>query len=342
MKWNIQIAIPATLILVTVAIADPVVINSGNVIGRTIEGEVPHHLLQTQHDFAKLVALETNGEVDLRILEGKRADIPVFTMPKMTREGSVIQACAVPSFFLPMVSDYKIFEIPYLFRDRAHAAGFPTSKLAGDLAAQVEERYQVKVLGHFLVAHTVGITSTNRPIVSPMDFADRHVNDGFESFEPMWVNIKPAQRYDIGFTEALAGALHREEALDTSIGMLQNSYVQKQYTKFNYVTVAPSFYTFFYVFMMNQDVWNGLSEAQQAGVMRAAQTMQVAAFDNERATAIYHTALNKALGVNVHVQTGVERRAWADEFSDKVRDGILEQSDRADELQDYLRMIEEM
>ncbi len=339
---RIVFALWTVLSLSTAGFAESVVINSGNVIGPTHSGEVPHHLLQTQHDFAKLVALETNGEVDLRILEGKRPDIPVFSMPKMTRDGSLIQACAVPSFFLPMVSGYKIFEIPYLFRDKEHAARYPTSELASVLSAQIEERYQVKVLGHFLVAYNVGITSTDKPIIDVMDFSGRHVNDGFESFEPMWANIKPARRYDISFTEAVAGALHKEKALDTSIGMLQNSYTQKQYTKFNYLTIAPSFYTFFYTFMINQDAWNRLSESQQNGILRAADAMQVAAIDNESATAIYHAALNKALGVTVHHQSEVERQAWADEFSDKVRNGILEESETADQLRNYLRMIEEM
>jgi TRAP-type C4-dicarboxylate transport system substrate-binding protein len=263
-------------------------------------------------------------------------------MPEMTRDGSLIQACAVPSFFLPMVPGYKIFEIPYLFRDKAHAARYPTSELAKILSAQIEDRYQVKVLGHFLVAYNVGITSTDKPIIDVMDFSGRYVNDGFESFEPMWVNIKPARRYDISFTEAVAGALHKEEALDTSIGMLQNSYTQKQYTKFNNLTIAPSFYTFFYTFMINQDVWNELSESQQNGILRAADAMQVAAIDNESATAIYHAALNNALGVTVHHQSEEERQAWASEFSGKVRDGILEQSEIADQLRNYLRMIEEI
>jgi C4-dicarboxylate-binding protein DctP len=260
----------------------------------------------------------------------------------MTKDGSVIQACAVPSFFLPMVPAFQIFEIPYLFRDKAHAAKYPSSELAALLSKQIEERYQVKVLGHFLVAHHVSITSTDKPIVAVTDFSGRYINDGFESFEPMWKNIKPARRYDIGFTDALAGALHREKELDTSIGMLQNAFIQKQYTKFNYLTIAPSFYTFFYTFMINQDVWDSLTASQQAGVMRAADAMQVAAFDNEESTATYHAALNNALGVTVHVQTDAERQAWAGEFSDKVRAGILEKSDQPDALRGYLRMIEEM
>ena len=333
--------IAATAILIWAsASAEPIVVNSGNVIGPTLHGEVPHHLLQSQHDFARLVAIETNGEIDLRILDGKRPDIPVFAMPKMAKEGTKIQATAVPSFFLPMVPGFKVFEIPYLFRDKAHAARYPTSELAGILSAQIEERYQLKVLGHFLVAYNVSITSTDKPIIAPEDFAERHVNDGFESFGPMWANIKPAARYDIGFTESVEGALHDNELLDTSIGMLQNNVIQKQYTKFNYATVAPSFYTFFYTFMINKDLWASFSDDQRAGVIRAAKAVQVSAFDNEDATAIYHTALNNGLGVEVHLQTAGERAAWEKEFSNKVRDGILENSEIADELRSHIKMIQ--
>ena len=49
--------------------AAPVVIKSGNVIGSPLPGEIHHHMLQTQHDFAELVSFETNGAVDLQILE---------------------------------------------------------------------------------------------------------------------------------------------------------------------------------------------------------------------------------------------------------------------------------
>ena len=338
---KILIAAAAISISATAA-AEPIVVNSGNVIGPTLHGNMPHHLLQSQHDFARLVAIETNGEIDLRILDGKRPDIPVFAMPKMAKEGTKIQATAVPSFFLPMVPGFKVFEIPYLFRDKAHAAKYPTSELARTLSAQIEERYQLKVLGHFLVAYNVSITSTDRPIIAPEDFAGRYVNDGFESFGPMWIHIKPAKRYDIGFTDAVDGGLHKEEMLDTSIGMLQNIYIQKQYTKFGYATIAPSFYTFFYTFMINKDIWASLSESQKAGMLRAAESVQASAFANEAATAIYHTALNESLGINIHHQSADEKAAWASEFSDKVRDGILETSENADELRSYLNMIREL
>ena len=336
---KILIAAAAISISATAA-AEPIVVNSGNVIGPTLHGNMPHHLLQSQHDFARLVAIETNGEIDLRIADGKRPDIPVFAMPKMAKEGTKIQATAVPSFFLPMVPGFKVFEIPYLFRDKDHAAKYPTSELALILSAQIEDRYQLKVLGHFLVAHNISITSTDKPIIAPEDFAGRHINDGFESFGPMWVNIKPAKRYNISFTESVDGGLHKEKLLDTSVGMLQNNVIQKQYTKFNYATVAPSFYTFFYTFMINKDVWAGFSDEQKAGVMRAAEAVQVSAFDNEKATAIYHTALNRALGVEMRRQTADERAAWQKEFSNKVRDGILENSDIADELRDYITIIQ--
>ncbi|MBT5220534.1 MAG: hypothetical protein HOM16_13805 [Woeseia sp.] len=322
--------------------AAPVVIRSGNVIGSPSPGQMPHHMQQTQHDFARLVSIETDGEVEFKILEGKRKDIPVFSMPGMTKDGSVIQATAVPSFFLPLVPELKFFEIPYLFRDKDHAKKYPSSNLARSMSSLIEERYEVKVIAHFIVAHHVAITSTNKPIIDPSDFAGRYVNDDFESFAPMWANIRPAKRYSIGYSDAVAGALHNDELLDTSIGMLQNIYGQKQYTKFHHATVAPSFYTFFYTFLLNRDVWDGLNEPQQAGVMRAAEATQRLAFENERVTAIYHGALNRALHVAVHDQTPLERDAWQAEFSAKVRDGILKGSENPDKLMEYIEQLQDL
>lgn len=332
----------AALLVTSDACAESVVIRSGNVIGSPMPGNMAHHMHQTQHDFARLVSLETNGEVTFEILEGKRPDIPVFGMPGMAKEGTVIQATAVPSFFLPKVHELKIFEIPYLFRDTAHAKQYPSSDVANEFSSLIEARYGVKVLGHFLVAHNVAITSTDKLMISPQDFAGRYVNDDFESFAPMWSNIKPAKRYSIGYTEAVEGALHNERELDTSIGMLQNIYAQKQYTKFHFATVAPSFYTFFYTVILNREIWEGLSETQQAGVIRAAKAAQELAFVNEHATAIHHRTLNRSLKVIMHEQTPSERAAWATEFSDKVRDGILENSDAPDTLRNYIEQIQNL
>jgi len=338
----VLLAIVMALLDPSVLIAETVVIKSGNVIETPARGDMPHHMLQTQHDFAKLVAIETHGEVDLQILDGKRDDIPVFSMPKMTIEGSTIQACAVPSFFLPKVPELQVFETPYLFKDRAHAARYPTSELATKFTALIEERYPVKVLGHFLVAHNVAITSTDKAIRLPKDFAGRYVNDDFKSFAPMWANIRPAERFSIGYTEAVGGALHANKLLDTSIGMLQNIDTQKQYTKFNYATIAPSFYTFYYTFILNKNIWDGLSDAQRTGIQRAAQAIQRSAFDNERATAIYHTALNRSLGMNIHIQTTDERAKWESEFSSKVSEGILRGSGNADQLRTYIDAIKNL
>lgn len=57
------------LVVVHTSDAAPVVIKSGNVIGSPLPGEMPHHMLQTQHDFAKLVSFANNRAVDLQILE---------------------------------------------------------------------------------------------------------------------------------------------------------------------------------------------------------------------------------------------------------------------------------
>lgn len=332
----------AIVAVAPLAYSQPIEIKSGNVIGSPAPGEMPHHMLLTQRDFARLVNIETNGEVSVQILEGKRDDIPVFAMPRMTEAGDVIQATAVPSFFLPKVPELQVFEIPYLFRHYADAARYPESSIAAHFSALIEANYRVKVVGHFLVAHTVAITSTDRPIREPEDFFDRHVNDDFESFAPMWENIKPAARYQIGYNEAVAGALHEEERLDSSIGMLQNLYAQKQHTKFSFVTIAPGFYTFFYTFMINRDTWNSLSDDQQAGILRAAEIMQSTAIDNEQATALYHTALNDALGMTVHRQMTAEANRWQAEFSGKVRDGILSKFEEPEKIRALIAAIESL
>lgn len=82
-----------------------------------------------------------------------------------------------------------------------------------------------------------------------------------------------------------------------------------------------------------------MNDAQQDGLLLAVRAAEKLAFVNEEATASYHAALNRALGVNVHLQTNRERDAWKKEFSNRVRDGMLDKSDNPEELRSYIEII---
>jgi hypothetical protein len=84
---------------------------------------------------------------------------------------------------------------------------------------------------------------------------------------------------------------------------------------------------------------SGLTESQQAGIMRAARAVETSAVENERATAIYHTSLNRSLNMTVHEQTQAERDAWESEFSAKVETGIVEASNDPEVLSHYIKQI---
>ena len=77
-RGSASILIAATALFAGACFASPVVIRSGNVVGSPAPGNMRHHILQTQHDFAKLVAIETDGEVDLQILERQTGGHPGF------------------------------------------------------------------------------------------------------------------------------------------------------------------------------------------------------------------------------------------------------------------------
>jgi len=84
--------------------------------------------------------------------------------------------------------------------------------------------------------------------------------------------------------------------------------------------------------LINKTAWGELSLPQQNGLIQAACAAEKLAFTNEHSTALYHRAVNRALGMDIREQTLSERNYWEDKFSSKVRDGIFEDSADPDVL----------
>ncbi len=338
----IMFGLSDSLLSATAGGLDPVVVKVRFVHGTTKHGEMPHHLNQALHDLSKLVAYETNGEIELEIVTGRGDGVAESELPGIVSNGEQYQAAVIASLALPEIEGFEIFEIPYLFKDEQQAARYPASELAALFSSSIEERHHVKVLGHFLVSRTAGIAATDKLLKWPYDFTGRHINQGLDAFQPMWADIEPAELYSLPFSKIMRGELNNQTRLDTSIGVFQANHLQRLYTKFKFVTVSPGFYSIFRTLMINSEVWDSFSDSQKTGFQRAVKDAERLAFDYEQATTIYHSALNNAFDVTVHLQTQEERDAWAEEFSGKVRNHIIDHSRDPERVKKHLEIIKDM
>lgn len=324
-----------------VALAQPVVIKMGNVLSDR-PGVMPGHMIRVQQYLSRAIEDNTNGEVVWEVLEGKRPDIPPFTMPSMTAKGDVIQATNVPAFFFPKVPEMMIQSIPFLFTGAEHSRRFPTSEPARWMADKVEKAYEVKVLGFFVVAYDVSVNGVT-PIRNPDDFAGKVLNGFHETWKPMWAEITPARIDYISTAEAFAGKLVEEGTdIEINIGMIQNNHSQSLYHRYEYTTLVPNFYNIFYTAMINKDVWRSLTELQRDGIMAAVRDAENAAVAYQHDTMIWAYQLNQSEGTEMRMQTASERAAWKAAFHFKIKASIVEKSSDPDEALSMIQKIEDL
>lgn len=268
--------------------AETKVMRVGNVIGDPVPGSDPHHMVQTQRYLSKLVLEKTNGEVEIRFLEGK--SLPVFQMASMVETGETIDATNVPGFFLVRVPELDVQAIPYLFDGLEHARRFPRSKAAEYLAEKVERAYDAHVVSFLKIAST-GSYNSMEPIRVPSDFAGKKIANIWELYDlDMYGEYKPDLLKEVSFSDAVDGAMFIGE-FDVAIGLLQNNRIQKLYSYFKHDTVTPFLYNIYYTFIVNNDFWNDLTEQQQRAIDEAAYETEAAAVNLAEDSAHKHYQL---------------------------------------------------
>jgi TRAP-type C4-dicarboxylate transport system substrate-binding protein len=336
-----MIGILSAAVCFDVLAAEPVVIKMGNVLS-TRTGVMPGHMTSVQKHITRIVYEKTNGEVIWEVLEGKRKDIPPFTMPAMVAKGDVIQATNVPAFFFPKVPEMMIQSIPFLFEGAEYSRRFSSSEPASWMADKIEDAYDVKVLGFFLVASDVSITAV-MPIIEPEDFAGTIVNGFHSTWAPMWSEITPERIEFVSNVDAVAGKLIEEGTdFEVNIGMIQNNHTQRLYKRYTYTTLVPNFYNIFYSAVINKNVWTGLSEFQRNGIAAAIKDAESGAIAYQHDTLMWALQLNQAAGVTIRVQTDAERQRWKDEFQPKMIKATAENSSDPDETREMIKKIKDL
>jgi TRAP-type C4-dicarboxylate transport system substrate-binding protein len=335
---NRQSLLLSVLLIATMpAAADPVVIRVGNILGTPEPGEPGHHMAHTQRYFSDLVHEKSDGEVEIRFLEGK--SLPTFQMPGMVEKGE-IEATNVPGFFFTRVPELGVQAIPYLFEGLEHARRFPRSQPARALAGKIEKAYGVHVVSFMKIASTASVNSLESVRV-PDDFKGKKVSNLWKLYRPMFEKHLPAHIREVGYAESVKGALVTGE-FDVAMGQLQNTHFQKLYEYYPHQTAVPWFYNIYYTFIVNKKFWDSLTPKQQQAIDAAALETEAAAINFAEDAAQRHFQLLQQEGMKMHRQTKAERDAWKAAFQQPVIDGLLAASEDADATQLLIQQIQDL
>jgi len=316
--------------------SEPVVIKMGTVISKR-EGVFPHHMLSAQEHLARLIEENTNGEVILEVLGADSIAPP--EMAVATAKGDVIQAANLNTFFFPKVPELLIQSIPFLFTGAEHSRRFPTSEPAQWMAKKIEDAYDVKALGFLLVASDVAIGGVE-PVVALSDFTGKILN-GSRGTDSMFDDVKPLRIEHIGFGAAARGELATGD-IEVTVGMLQNIDTQRWYERFKHVTLAQNYYNVYYTPIVNQAVWDGLTDSQRAGIEAAMREVENAAVAYQHDSMMWAYQLGQSRGVEMRMQTDAERQAWKAEFYPPIKELAVSTSSDPDVTREMIRKIDEL
>jgi TRAP-type C4-dicarboxylate transport system substrate-binding protein len=92
----------------------------------------------------------------------------------MTEQGILTLAYQSTSYLTDKVPELEFADLPFLFRDLAHARSAMDGALGAYLSAKIEERYAFRVLGYFENGYR-HITNRLRPVRSPADMANMRI-----------------------------------------------------------------------------------------------------------------------------------------------------------------------
>lgn len=324
----------------------PIVLNMASLINQTGPPSLESHHMSFTHARLKEQIYEySGGEVALHeMTEGEQETLgwfaPFFIVDGV-RKGDV-EAANMPSFFFKP-APFPPFNIErggyfievqsqaYVFDDIEHFRRFLDSEVEATITAEIEGAFPgVRVLGYFSIGSDVAINSNVGPIRRPTDVCGHRMTPGFDSWRRLFdaacieAGLSPVvDLSDAIDTDGAFQGAHLRENNEINIGMLQNGYGQSlgQWSDLTYI---PNLYNIFYTFIINEEVWTGLTERQRRGIERAIEEAEKSALAYQIDGLLVKQGLMQEQGVQVHYQSREKRAEWKGFFAPSIEAWIDE------------------
>ncbi|MBD3308347.1 DctP family TRAP transporter solute-binding subunit, partial [candidate division KSB3 bacterium] len=219
---------------------------------------------QGAHLAAKLVSEKTNGEIQIEIFPASQ----LGTEEQITEAvifGSVDMCVAGAGQIGNLFKPINVAEMPYTFEDNNHVLRFAKSDIAKEMFADLEEEYQIKVIG----TSAYGIRqllAVDKPIRTPDDLEGFKLRVPEQQICVEYGKAMGANPTPIAYAEAYM-ALQQGvvDGLENPMSALKN---MKFYEVAKYVNLT-SHVTNVCFFLMNGRKFNGLSEEHQQIILES-------------------------------------------------------------------------
>ena len=257
-------------------------------------------------EFKKLVEERTKGRVEVKLFPSGSLYKGLDLVQAVLR-GDAEMSTLTSAYWTALSPKLAVFELPYAFADRAafyraiDDAGF-IEKTYDEVEAKGAKVIAVLPYDHF------GFATRNKALRGPRDIQGLKIR-GLGKTNSAMLQALGASPVSLNLVE-LSPAL-QQGVIDGLNAPIDIILAYKWTESVKHVTYAPA-YLAFYPWMVNAKWWNGLP----ADLRKIIQDTAVEVAQRHRARSEAETqrtiAAMKAAGVDLHVQTSEERKAWID------------------------------
>lgn len=279
-----------------------------------------HHIAKVVEAFAADVKARSNGEVEVKVFGASQAHKPNENFPAVAR-GAIESAIVVNFQWGNTIPEMSVTVIPYFFTDLEKLKKFPGSPAAQILEARMEAK-GVKNIAWFYTTRQSIFTSAKKPLKAPDDFKGIKIR-GLNKLADAALEAVGAAPSALPGDEVYNGL--QTGIIDAGLTDVSAAYSRKYYEVQKYGTVAPYFTVYFHLFV-NPAWWNKLEPKHRDAIAAAAKKAEHDSIAITEQTAEDAVVELRKKGMEIHVQTPEESKAWAAVMQKPVLDGFLKAS----------------
>ncbi len=286
----------------------------------TLQLPLKHPLGQNISSFKEEVEKESNGDLKIEIFPSAQL-FKDKEVPQAVASGAIEMGIASLTRFVGTVPAVDAFYVPFLFdsSDKVAAAAAPGSSIRQILDPAIEKT-GAKPLWYQAFGGAIILTKGDKPIVVPADARGKKIRSFGATISDTIEALDAAPTIMSGSKQFLAYQNGTVDAGMTGITAVQS---RKLYEVMDHLTLTNHADIEFIV-VINNDVWNGLSEKEQAIMTKAGKRVEQelrTSIANKEAEARKYLADK----INIIELTDAQRAEWKKATSSVV-DAYIERA----------------
>ncbi|WP_120496524.1 TRAP transporter substrate-binding protein DctP [Kiloniella sp. EL199] len=236
----------------------------------TLQLPLKHPLGQNISSFKEEVEKESNGDLKIEIFPSAQL-FKDKEVPQAVASGAIEMGIASLTRFVGTVPAVDAFYVPFLFdsSDKVAAAAAPGSSIRKILDPAIEKT-GAKPLWYQAFGGAIILTKGDKPIVVPEDARGKKIRSFGATISDTIEALDAAPTIMSGSKQFLAYQNGTVDAGMTGITAVQS---RKLYEVMDHLTLTNHADIEFIV-VINNDVWNGLSEEEQAIITKAGKRVE--------------------------------------------------------------------